>query len=119
MFSCSSHRSVTILTSGSGGSEVTSLQRGKGQQPGQPSCILSPRGAAPKPLARPKCWVMLSSPLSSPSSGFYWSFAECQGLSVEAEGPLPHLFLAIPAVSMHVSMHFPLLLCISALPLLP
>lgn len=51
----------------------------------------------------------------------HWSLssAECQGLSAEAEGHLPHLFQGIPAVSMHVSMHFPLFLCIAASPPLP
>lgn len=56
-----------------------------------------------------------------PQLSCYWtlSFAECQGLSVEAEEHLPHLFLGIPAVSMHVSMRFPLFVCIAAPPLLP
>lgn len=59
--------------------------------------------------------------LEQPQLCCYWSlsFAKCQGLSVEAEGHLPHLFLGTPAVSMHVSMHFPLFLCIAAPPLLP
>lgn len=111
-FSCSSHRSVTIFTSGSWWQRGDLPAEGEGAAawPG----ILSPHGAASEPLARSKCWVMLSAPLSSPSSGCYWSlsFAECQGLSVEAEGHLPQLFLGIPAVSMHVSMRLPLFLCI-------
>lgn len=119
MFSCSSHRSVTILTSGSGGSEVTSLQRGKGQQPGQallhsesPWCCFQTPGTSQ---------VLGDAQLTPEQPQLWFLLVLCRmpGLSVEAEGPLPHLFLGIPAVSMHVSMHFPLLLCISALPLLP
>lgn len=85
--------------------------------PGRSSFILNPGGAASKRLSCSKRWGMLGSALSSPSTGCYWplSFAEGQGLSDEAEGHLPHLFPDIPAVSMHVSMCFPLFLCIAAL----